>query len=67
MEIMVIDRSDRSVAKSEFQRHLKSCMTYSGQHEEPCFLVSVAVKPLKNDPDLTKAKSVRLSDSMETK
>ena len=45
MEMMVVDREHKGVARAEVERHLQSCASYSKQHGQPCFLVSVAVLP----------------------
>lgn len=53
----MIDRDDKAAARSELKRHLQSCKIYSSQHGQPCFLVSIAVKPGKNKPIRTKSVS----------
>ena len=57
MEMMVIDRANKGVAKAEVTRHLKSCKTYSKQHGKPCFLISIAILP----NELKKTKGVSIS------
>ena len=48
-EIMVLDRSDTSVAGKEMIRHLKNCKIYAKYHDAPCFLISVASMPHSQD------------------
>ena len=67
MEIMVIDRENMGTARSELKRHLKSCKTYSSQHCEPCFLVSIAVKPKPDKVKTNQTKKVSVQFVVLTK
>lgn len=49
MEMMVLDRNNKGLAKAEVERHLESCKIYSKQHGSPCFLVSIAVLPKEKE------------------
>ena len=67
MEIMVIDRENMGTARSELKRHLGSCKTDSGQHGEPCFLVSIAVKPKPDKVKTNQTKKVSVQFVVLTK